>query len=318
MMRGQGDAWARWLRRARRLEIPHCLIVEGAPGTGKSKAARTLARALLCRGETVDGPCGTCAACRKVDAASHPDLHLLLVPEDKRDIPVESVRALIADLARLPVEGGARVVVVDPADGLNEQGQNALLKTLEEPGRDTFLLLATGRPDALLETVRSRAARMRTLPLSDREVGDALAAEGRTADPAVLEAARGSIGRARWLASEEVRALGSEVARFLADPAASVRRGREFLQLAGSDTPAPEAARAVLRVLQGHLGQHLRAALANGERPTYPAGATGLYAALDAVFAAEEDLGLSIPPPQVLDELFLRLAELLTGRFSSA
>ena len=100
---GQGAGFARALARARRLELAHAVVIEGAPGTGKSHAAIELARALLC---PVDGaePCRACAVCRRVDTGNHPDLHRLEPPPDKVAIPVEQVRELQQRLARAPVE----------------------------------------------------------------------------------------------------------------------------------------------------------------------------------------------------------------------
>src|SRR5690606_580838 len=136
-------------------------------------------------------------------------------------IAVDRVRALRDALARQPIEGRAIVAIVDPADRLNESGQNALLKTLEEPPAGRFLLLVTSRPEALFETVRSRCARLRIRPLPDEVLRTALDAPP-SASPAEREAAvamaGGSLGTARRLLEEHVRAMRTSIAAFLADP----------------------------------------------------------------------------------------------------
>jgi DNA polymerase-3 subunit delta' len=321
---GQGPRWQALVRRARALRLPHALVIEGPPGTGKSTAARELAAALLCTSEAADAPCGTCGACVKVAAGQHPDVHLLTVPEDRRDIPLESVRALQEVLGRLPVEGRARVVVVDPAERLNDQGQNALLKTLEEPGRATFLLLATRRPEALLETVRSRTERVRIFPLEPARIASALAAPELGLSPdrqaTIAAAVRGSLGEARRLAAAGVVALDDIAARALNGDAAPSALAREALADAEGRAASELRARAVL----AFLAARARAALAAGLEPPVPAlapGPAGPYPfsperwveALDAVAAAEDDLGLEIGALPVLTELFLRVQEAAHG-----
>ena len=125
---GQGTEFTALLRQARSMRMHHGLLITGPRGIGKTLAAERLAAALLCHGADPEAPCGRCPSCRRLDV--HGDLHRVQLPDDKDEIPVDLVRELHQSLARLPVEGRARVVTIDPADRLNAQGQNALLKTL--------------------------------------------------------------------------------------------------------------------------------------------------------------------------------------------
>lgn len=315
---GQGESWQRLLAAARSHRLPHGLLIAGGVGTGKSHAAVELSRALLCTAAGDDAGCRACAACRKVDSGNHPDLHRLAPPPDKRDIPVESVRELQAVLARAPVDGGARVVIVDPADRLNDQGQNALLKTLEEPGADTFLLLPTARPEALLPTVLSRVTRVTLRPLAAAELGARLQREGVAAELVELGAglAGGSLGLAQRLATEEVRALDQRLGRFLAEPARSpLECARDLMAGPTGRAEAEERARAVLLVLRRRVRAQLQAALAQRDRGHYvESPAERWTTVLEAAFAAEEDLALGIGAAVVVDGLFLDAADLLTGR----
>jgi DNA polymerase-3 subunit delta' len=158
---------------------------------------------------------------KQVAARTHPDLHVLTVREDRKEIAVEDVRALRVALAQHAFSGRARVALIDPADRLNDEGQNALLKTLEEPGAATFLLLATSRPEGLLPTVRSRVARYRVRPLP----ADLLARALGTTRPSAEAGARawaarladGALGFAHVLLDDPAaRALHAQVAEFVA------------------------------------------------------------------------------------------------------
>ena len=146
---GQGEALQRWVRAARRLQLPHGIVVEGARGTGKSTVLQYLTAALLCPSELdEDEPCGVCRTCTRVANDAHPDVHVLRRAQDEAErkelkrsfyvLTVDQVREAEEQLRRHAIEGRARVCVIADADCLAEEGQNALLKTLEEPGAATF------------------------------------------------------------------------------------------------------------------------------------------------------------------------------------
>ncbi len=219
----------------RRGALHHAYLFGGPPGTGKARAARVLAQAANCEGggEGASGfredPCGTCRPCRKIASDNHPDV--LWLAEERvmakagrwepkagrspsKDIVVDQVRDLVDHrLSMKRFEGRRRFVVIDPADAMNPQAQNALLKTLEEPPEDTTLVLVAGSPDALLPTIRSRCLRIPFGPIPDELVVARLEADGRSPAEARLAAALagGSLGRATALDPEELRALSHAV-----------------------------------------------------------------------------------------------------------
>lgn len=138
---------------ARRGELHHALILYGpSPSLLRDTAVRT-AKTLNClNGTTGDD----CLSCQRVDRRTHPDVHFVEAAADKKMISVDQIRTLVEEATMRPYEGRTKVFIIDPADGLSPSGSNSLLKTLEEPSRDTTFLLLTRAPDLLLQTVRSR------------------------------------------------------------------------------------------------------------------------------------------------------------------
>ncbi len=301
--KGQGESFARLVQQARSLRMHHGVLLTGPQGIGKSMAAEYLARALLCSGDDPMGPCGGCPPCAHF--ASHPDLLRVGTPEAKDEIPVDLVRGLRQSLQRHSVEGRARVVIVDPADRLNIQGQNALLKTLEEPGRRAFLLLPTRRPEGLLPTVRSRVSELRLLPLPDETIQRTLAEDG-VADPADWEwattHAEGRLGWARTLLNGELRPLFALVEGFVHDGrGTSVTVARAALEGVSGPIPTLQRALLVLCILRTILRKELLATLADDSTGPY-AAATSVQCTtqIESLFDAESDLSSRIPPEQVL------------------
>ncbi len=220
---------------------PHALLLVGPPSVGKTTLALDLAAGRLCtHPEPARRPCRTCRGCRLVAIGHHPDLHRLAPGGAGRQIligeppPADpspgTIRHLVGELALLPVEGGARVAVVEQAQRMNEDAQNALLKTLEEPPPGVTIVLCADDEDRLLPTVRSRCARVRLGPVPRREI-EALLAERGVADPptaarlARLAAGRPGLAFAYALAPETV-VVREELARSLLDLLSARRSGR--------------------------------------------------------------------------------------------
>lgn len=227
----------------------HAYLLAGPGGSGIAEAARCFAAALVC--ESPGGPgvspeipgCGECGSCRRVLRGTHPDV--IEVEPAGTFIVVDQIEDVVREAFTSPFEAARKVIILSEADRMNETAANKLLKTLEEPGDRTHLVLLTDSPDDLLPTVRSRVQRVDFAALSEATVRDTLTAEG--VEPglagAVARLSSGRLDRARALAGEwgPVRAAALEVAAALDGTGAAVARGAQRLD---------EAAAAALAALE--------------------------------------------------------------------
>jgi DNA polymerase III subunit delta' len=170
--------------------LPSALLIHEAPGVGAMALAVRFAQLRLCAGARP--PCGECTHCRRVASGEHPDFMLVGPdPESKLgQISVDQIRELSRHLALSSYEGRGTVVVVQPADALNRNAANALLKTLEEPRADAHLILLTSAPSLLPATIRSRCQKL-AVPAPGRDATLAWLNERKPAHradwPAVLD-----------------------------------------------------------------------------------------------------------------------------------
>lgn len=222
----QDALWLEWSSRALAKRLPHALLVVGGAGIGKRWFARALIAFALC--ERPSGyACGQCRSCAQLGVGSHPnasklgpDGHLGLAisadgtadqglvhwaPDEdrkRRDIPIDAARNLIGRLTLASHYGGERFTLIDPADGLNTNSVNALLKTIEEPPAGMHLLLVTERPQALPATLRSRCQRLR-MPTPAPDAAKAWLRDAGIRDDDALDFALGAPLRAAELAARD-------------------------------------------------------------------------------------------------------------------
>ena len=155
---------ADWQQRISRAQQPHAWLFSGPAGIGKVRYANALAASLLCSQPVPGQACGTCRNCLLVQAGTHPDWLVLEPEEAGKMIKVDAVRQLVDFMAQTSQQGGRKVIVLHPAEAMNNNAANALLKSLEEPTADTYLLLVSDQPSQLLATIRSRCQQV-SLPL---------------------------------------------------------------------------------------------------------------------------------------------------------
>ncbi len=155
-----------WLEEARRRliesraadRLPHSCLLLSPPGLGAELLANWLAAMALC--DSREAPCGACPSCALLRSDSHPDFHAVRLEEDAKQIKIDQIRELIADLALKSYRRGYKVGVIEGAENLNMNGANAFLKTLEEPGENTLLVLIARPTHRLPATIASRCARL--------------------------------------------------------------------------------------------------------------------------------------------------------------
>ena len=135
--------------------LSHALILEGKAASDRLGAAEEIAGAVLC--EADEKPCGICSKCKKVKNGIHPDVHILKKDEKSNMIKVDAIRELKKLAQVLPNDGEKSVFIIDGAEFMNAQAQNALLKIFEEPARHLLFILCCGAKSSLLDTIISRA-----------------------------------------------------------------------------------------------------------------------------------------------------------------
>lgn len=227
----QRQQWHGISERLRAGTLPHALLLAGPAGLGKRNFAQRLAQAALCEQRAGDGDaCGRCRACLLYLAHTHPDLRVVTPQEPGKAIVVDQVREAIGFLTQTAQFGGYKVLIVDPADGMNVNAANSLLKTLEEPSGRSLLLLVSARPGRLPATIVSRCQRLGFQAPAPGLAREWLARRAATEDdPALLLAlAEGAPLRAAALREEGMLAARLEVLHGLE----GVSRGEEVTSVA--------------------------------------------------------------------------------------
>ena len=343
-------------RAVSRGSVPPTLIFAGPEGVGKRRTAIALAQALNCEtpevfagrhdeiGEQLmsrhdseiggrpislgKDACGRCPSCMRIARGVHADV-LVVEPGDSGSIKIDQVRDAIDRAAYRPFEGRRRVVIVDGADALVGEAQNALLKTLEEPPPSSVFVLVTSRPDLLLPTVRSRGHRLRFGALSESDVAAVLMKDHGFSDADAHAAAAtsdGSIGRALEANSADLADAREEAGRLLqhaarvTDPVRRIDAARDLTANKAGATAEREQLGACLRALASLLrdtsilalggdrrmlgNTDLESTLLTLSRTFDAARSMRAYSAVDEALAALEK---NVSPKVVADWLVLQL-----------
>ena len=337
---GHAERIAGLLRAAASRRLAHALLFAGPDGIGKFLAAEWLAFGLLCaRGPA--RPCGVCGPCKRLMAGTHPDL-FVVDPEGEGEEEIKISRITYRErdaqpnvgefLSLRPMEGGWRVVLLRDADGMNEEAQNALLKTLEEPGTSTLLVLIAARPESLLPTTRSRCVPIGFLPLDREAAARILREHGLDAREAALLArwSGGAPGAALALHARSAISMRARIEAVLAgelDPlvAAAETAGQDG-DFPGATPAARARARArtfqdlLLAVLfdleRAHAGVDPDT-LAHGDlAPRFAAAGDGVRARrLEVCLQARQDVEANLNPDAILERALLSLE---SGRLHAA
>ena len=186
-------------------KVSHAYILNGPDLSGKKMLAEAFAMALQCEKKGIEG-CMQCHSCRQAVSHNHPDIHYL-IHEKPNTISVDDIRRQInQDIAIKPYGSPYKIYLVDEAEKMNQQAQNALLKTIEEPPGYGIILLLTTNADAFLPTIVSRCIRLDLKPVANDKIRGYLMKQMQVPDyQADISAAfaQGNVGKAIQLAGSE-------------------------------------------------------------------------------------------------------------------
>jgi DNA polymerase-3 subunit delta' len=249
------EPWRKLQTRRAADRLPHALLLSTPAGFGKRSLANALQASLLCEKPDDQGfACGRCRACQFLASGTHADaIRVTFGLRDdgklRTEIVVDQIRDLCERFAQTSSRGGWRVAIIDPADALNHNAANALLKTLEEPDPGVMMILVADDMARLPATIRSRCQRIE-IPAPTREAGVAwLAAQGVSAANAAsaLDLADGNPGEALSLLAPDVQ----RIVTTLIDDLAALIEGRELAPIAArwNDEHAELRLRTMARLL---------------------------------------------------------------------
>ena len=198
-------------------KVSHAYILNGEEGMGKKLIARTYAKTLQCEEGGIIS-CNRCKSCMQLDSGNHPDV--IWVTHEKVSIGVEDIRLQVnADIQIKPYNSPYKVYIIDDADKLTEQAQNALLKTIEEPPEYAVILLLVSNISVILPTILSRCVQLNLKPVDKQEIKEFLMLQHHIPDYLAEVAAAfsgGNVGKAiKYAASEDFERIKSDVLHIL-------------------------------------------------------------------------------------------------------
>ncbi len=250
--------WQQLSEQVRGEHLHHASLLAGPAGVGKQRFARALAALLLCHHARDGLNCGECQACNLLAAGSHGDFMAIHPEGDSRAIKIEQIRALVSFMGKTASLGQRKVVLIFPAEAMNLSAANALLKSLEEPGRDTFLILVSSMPGQLPATMRSRCQLLRfPAPAHDDAKAwlDTVTGEPARSEQLLQLTAGAPIAAAALFADDEKLQSLQQVHRVLAELAAGKYSAVQAAQALSKQTPGD-----LLLQVEQILHQQLRCA----------------------------------------------------------
>ena len=156
----QTSQWQLFSQQRQQQRLPHAIVMTGVKGLGKRALADQMVATLLCRDDNASEPCGQCHSCQLFMAGSHPD-HTVIEPEESgKQIKIDQIRALKDKQQLTPSVAKWKTVIICPAENMNINSNNSLLKLLEEPQDNTLIILITAKPEYLPITILSRCQKI--------------------------------------------------------------------------------------------------------------------------------------------------------------
>lgn len=184
--------WKEFYGRVRDDKLPHAFLLAGQQGIGVEDLAVAMGQYLLCLSPLDEIACGKCRSCQLLRAETHPDIKLVKAEEEGKMIKVDQVRDIAAFVDQTAQQGGRKIVILLPAEAMNVNAANALLKNLEEPPGNTVFILVSYQTNRVLPTIRSRCTRV-VLDLPSYEQAEDWLRQNKIDDIAtVMEACKGA------------------------------------------------------------------------------------------------------------------------------
>ena len=300
--------------------LPHALLLQGEPGLGKRHFAQALAQLILCESEqSADAmqPCGSCKACQLYAASTHPDALNVQLEEKATQIKVDQIRQLSQFLSQTSHRQGMQVVIIEPAESMNINAANALLKSLEEPTANTLIILITHAADSLLATIRSRCQMIDVARPSQSQANEWLSPY--ISEPQkrmqLLQLANGNPLLARTFDEQAYLATYQRIADYIS----AILQGQTPSPIGIADYCSKQDALQAIHALQRLIGQTIHYAHAVAaddicplqpfaERFRRPPFALKAYSFIDDINQSKQQLlSVSNPNPALLFEsLFIR------------
>lgn len=206
--------------------LGHAPLVTGPEGVGKHTLTDWLIRRVLCLQPEQGRACGQCRSCQLLDSGSHPDFFRVGIPEEKKEIPVDAIRSLSDSLHLMPKIGTQRAGMIDVAEAMNINAANALLKTLEEPANNAWVILLSHQPGRLPATIRSRCQMIAVPPPVRAEALEWLAGECPQHEQEKLVQALSLSAEAPLAARELLQGEGLEFGMEILDGLLAIARGK--------------------------------------------------------------------------------------------
>lgn len=319
----------------------HAFLLSGVPSIGKRTLATRFAQALLCEHPENGNPCFACGSCRRVLRDSHPDISIFSIEQQTRmagergskatTLTIETARSISAQAPLRPMNGDWRFVIVDDAELLLPDAQEALLKTIEEPPPFLVLLLVASDREAILPTIRSRCElfELGAVPISEIELF--LAESGVDSSVATATAAF-SNGAPGWAIRAVEDPLLIEESASVTEQAASwidstpFERVATALAMGDSMTKQRTENLAIIEASAGLWRDSLLVRSGNSDRIVYRAQAdltdrlagsnelSELLAALSSVWTCLDDVRMNVRPRLALESMVLSWPKMPTRR----
>ncbi len=287
-------------------QLAHAWLLQGAQGIGKRRLAERLAALLLCAQPADDQPCGQCRSCQLIAAGTHPDRIVLEPEEAGKPIKIDAVRELVKQLQLTPQVAKRKVVILDPAEAMNVNAANALLKTLEEPPGEAYLLLLSHVPGRLLATIRSRCQKLQlaapTLQASRRWLQQQRPVTDEALDAALLQSG-GTPLKALDLLQEE-QGNGPSLGALTQDLQALLHRKQSVIEVAARW--AQQDARSLLQLWQRLLEQELRLHQNDQQAGSFMLAPQALFRMHDVLRDAQAWLNVPLQQALLWEDLLTR------------